>query len=360
MHGALPEDPAVLAKLVEDFMQREESFAEQNAKRLRLVAEAFTTDAFETKVNIADMLMQPLDAMMNKFLQRSAMLRQLRFRETNGKETMSELKQKLQTGFFQWATGTMGRDAIRTFLTNLQSLELVEYCRDMSRDAAAEMSMTCFRLSIFSITDIWRRCCLATDCFPWRMWDLTNCNEAACRAKWAEFRQILHDCCECVDAAFGAPLLRSADVNELQGGDRANFVAGVQQMLCDIATFCPLGSDTVENLHGQNQNNLHAWRGSSKGHAAAGETSVLSALTSEHMHLESLVYGETMPSKKWLDCMQKNTGRNKKAGNTPLPSTKQRLKAAADSKPRRLSPWNVFRREKCKEFGRKMSRAEFD
>ena len=65
VRGGGDADPVALGALVQELLQKEESFAEQNAKRLRLVAEAFLRDDFETIVNIVDCLMQPLDALMN-------------------------------------------------------------------------------------------------------------------------------------------------------------------------------------------------------------------------------------------------------------------------------------------------------
>ena len=129
-------------------------------------------------------------------------------------------------------------------------------------------------------------------------------------------------------------------------------------MLLDNAAVCPLGTDTVENLHGPNQYNLLAWRGSSKGVGRAAETSVLSMLNAEHAHLKSLVLGEKMPSKRQLHSMRKQVG-NRKPANKPVTSSAKRLLLASQIKPRKLSAWNVFRREKLKAVRRQMSKEEY-
>ncbi len=61
-------DANALAKTVEDLLQQDTSYAEQNAKRFRQVNEAFQKQDFEVIVNVVDFLMMPLDTAINRLL----------------------------------------------------------------------------------------------------------------------------------------------------------------------------------------------------------------------------------------------------------------------------------------------------
>ncbi|CAE7641881.1 unnamed protein product [Symbiodinium necroappetens] len=345
--GSASADAAELGRTVEDLLEQDTSYAEQNAKRLRLVCDTLGTGDFENKVKIVDFLLGPLDAIINKMLRRTTVLKQLRFNETRNGETLQELKDYSRLVFLSWTSGTLGRETIRSFLSNLQSLDLATFCHD-SDDVS--MSWTCFELTLFAMSDVWRRCCHAVSSFPWILFDLSSCSESDFCTKWTAFRATMQRCPECVDAGFSAPLLRALDVAALDGRDRQERVKDVQQLLLDIATFTPLATDTVENLHGQNQSRLFVWRGRARGSPAAAEISVLSALASEHLHLKTLIMPATMPSSFRIAQMQRNIGRKRKAADTVLPHAKTRLAAATCVEPRRLSGWNVFLREGMQQF----------
>ena len=357
MRGGAEADPAQLSEVVQELLAKEESYAEQNAKRLRLVVDAFAKDTFGAMVNIVDMLMLPLDHMINKLLQRTTLLKHLRYREVKDGKSMQSLKHESLSMFQRWVSGAMGSAAMGQFLKNLQSLDLAEHCRSCQSDAPA-LSMTCFQLTVFAVTDVWRRFSLAQQSFPWCMFRLMDCDDDEFCSIWTQFRAALTDCKECVDVAFSAPLLSAVDVSALDLEARGRFIRETQLLLKDIATYCPLGTDSVENTHAQNQSKLFAWRGSAKGEASAAETSVLSALGVEHMTLKMLVLGETMPSIWRLASMQKQVGR-KADVSRPLPSRSHRATVAAQSKPRRLSPWNLFQREQLKAAGGHLSKQAY-
>ena len=162
-----------------------------------------------------------------------------------------------------------------------------------------------------------------------------------------------------MDTGFTLPLLRQGR-RVLASGDLAapaQFQKDVQKLLCDIATFCPLATDSVENLHGQNQYNQLTWRGTPKTSASAAEVSVLSSLTIEHAYLKSVVMAETMPTKMVMSQMTKHIGRKtKKPGIDQSP--KKRLAAASFRRTRRLSPWNVFLKKKLSARGH-LSKEEY-
>ena len=152
----------------------------------------------------------------------------------------------------------------------------------------------------------------------------------------------------------------NANIAELDPERQCKFICSTQGLLRDIATYCPLGTDTVENVHAQNQSKLFAWRGSARGEASAMETSVLSALGVEHMTLKIGVLGETVPSVHQVSQMQRRIGRTKHA-NRPVAIRAHRMVAASQDKPRRLCPWNLFHRERLKEAGAggRLSKDEF-
>lgn len=129
----------------------------------------------------------------------------------------------------------------------------------------------------------------------------------------------------------------------------------LQRQLSDIATFCPLATNTVENSHGHHQNALYKFRGKSKAPAAAAECSVLSSLIHDHSYLKSLVLEETMPRRWGVATMQKRIGRKK--GKQPKCNPKVRVLQASTKPKRRISAWNVFLQEKMSKSS--LSAAEY-
>ena len=249
------------------------------------------------------------------------------------------------------------QSVIRKFLKNLKSFELAEYCQSCQD---ASMSITCFQLAVFGMSDIWRRCCLTTKGYPWSVFGLVSvADEAEFCSRWAGFRRDLQACAGCVDVAFTAPLLRTwnPDIEE-NSAAKSVQVQQLRSLLGNVATFCPLSTDAVENLHGQHQNSLFSWRGGTKAPAAAGETSVLTTLVSEHMHLKARIMQHTMPTKRQIAQIQRQVGRKKK-GSQPLRRARSRLLRAARGKPKKLCAWNVFFRDKLRETKRKLSKQEF-
>ena len=354
-------DTTELSRAVEELLDRETSFAEANAKRQKLVTEAFQTEDLETTVCIVDFLLQPLDAITNKMLRRTTILKKLRYRDIQPGESLRDLKEASKTTFLAWASGDLGVQTLRAFLRNIRDEDLTTYCRNFSGAANTDMTKTCFQLTVFGLTDTWRRFCLPVTCFPWSLFQLLTKKEAEFCVLRDESFKILRKCPRCVDGAFSS-LLLSANLENLQSLDpseRATFVDEVQSKLLAIAMFCPLASDTVENLHGQNQFNLHSWRGKAKATPAAAETSVLKALASEHAYGKSLVHDLVMPSKTRVAQMMRRIGTGHKRAGWRSLNHKQRLRKAAAAKSRKLSAWNVFFRNNLKQCQKKLTKDEF-
>ena len=284
----------------------------------------------------------------------------MRYKETGDGITIESLKQKSKAMFLRWVQGDMGWDAISHFLKNLKSSELAGFCQ-VQPDKATALSMTCFQLTIFAISDIWRRFCFFTQSFPWCLFPLISSSESDFCSAWESFRRTLDRCPQRVDIAFSRPLLRGFDPAGAGPENATRYVQELRTMLDQIATYCPLATFTVESAHAQNQDKLYAWRGYVVGGAAAAEHCVLGALASEHAHLKSVLDPEIMPSKTRISLMHKHVGRRRKQqANVPIASRMKRFHAASKEKRRRLSPWNIFKREKLREFGRRLSRAEFE
>ena len=118
-------------------------------------------------------------------------------------------------------------------------------------------------------------------------------------------------------------MLRTIDLSSLGAEARGKFIQEVQEILRDVATFSPLGADTVKNLHAQNQKLVHRYSGHVKHGPAAGEISVLGALTNEHARLKTLVCADSIPSKTRLHCMQQQLGKRKGQPITASSSAKK-------------------------------------
>ena len=181
-------DTTELSRAVEELLDRETSFAEANAKRQILVTEAFQTEDLETTVCIVDFLLQPLDAITNKMLRRTTILKRLRYRDIQPGESLRDLKEASKTTFLAWASGDLGVQTLRAFLRNMRDEDLTTYCRNFSGAANTDMTKTCFQLTVFGLTDTWRRFCLPVTCFPWSLFQLLTKKEGGIlRAVGREF-----------------------------------------------------------------------------------------------------------------------------------------------------------------------------
>ena len=340
-------DAAALSRLLEEILDKETSYSEQNAKRLNLVNNAFQRTDFETMVAVVDILTDPLDTAVNRLLERTGILKTIRFGVVGHSET-ADLRNKSKNMFLSWARGDFGVKILEGFLKQLKSIDLARLCETHSCD----ISMMLFQLAVFAMSDIWRRCIFAVQGFPWCMFTLVSCGPAEFATKWANFRRIMEHCLECVDPAFSIPLLRMPALKEEQ-------IFIIQQLLANVATYSPLATDTVENLHGYHQSALHVFRGSPKTPEAAAEFSILASLKLEHAQLKAVVEGVTMPSRTRVAQQMRATGRTKGGKLNGHKNPKVRAAKQAFAKPRRLSAWNVFLRKKLQEVGSRVPAAEF-
>ena len=348
-----------LARAVEDLLDQEVSFAEQNAKRLKLVRETFRRPGFEVTVSIVDALISPLDRPMNTCLQRSSILSALRFPQPGSSPDgqHEQLMQKARDMFVQWSSGQMGLSVVSDFMSRMKSPDLASLCQSVL-ESNPGLPKTCFQLLIFGMSDTWRRMCFATSSFPHKMFKLLDCNAAGFVAKWGEFRQTLLACSECVDASFSAPLLKSVDFEGLTAEDTASTVEDLQRLLNDLATFCPLATDLVENQHGQQQSALTKFRGKCRTPKIAAELSLLHSVKMEHAKLKSIVDEAALPTHMRCAQMLRNLGR-KKGKKLEVKSRMRRVKQAATRKLRRINGWNIFQREQLRRRTEPVPNSEF-
>lgn len=214
-------DPEELGRMVDDLLQQETSFAEQNAKRFRAVNEAFEAPDFPAMVNLVDVMMLPVDKAVNVLLKRSSILKAIRYKDAKTHEmSVSELKECSRQFFLSWTRGELGERVIADFLDQLKSEQLEKHIHSCSDPSIAE---TCFSLMIFGITDIWWRCSFKAETFPCKMFSLAECDLATFQQRWQEYRSICARCPHCVDAGFSHSLLMSTDLTAMQAAEIQAF-----------------------------------------------------------------------------------------------------------------------------------------
>ena len=336
-------DVSALSKAVQELLDQETSFAEQNAKRMNLVRLALRKPAFAASVAIVDILISPLDVPMNKCLKRSSMLKALQFQRSISSLDRAEMERHCQNMFLDWCSGHLGALVIKDFLSRLQSAELTDLCRSLDDDGTA-LSQTTFQLILFGMSDSWRRLCLSVSSFPHKLFSLVKSDPGNFINSWNDFRRTAQRCQGCVDAAFSGPLLKSVDFTGLGHEAQKSQVTDLQRLLQDVATFCPLATDSVENLHGQHQSMVFAFRGGSKRKNRAAESSVLHSLKTEHAHIKAVIEEGTLPTRCTISSMTRNLTR--KRGTVVGATAEARIRLAAKRKPKRLCGWNVFQRER--------------
>ena len=334
-----------LSRHVGSLLDKETSFAEQNAKRLNLVRQTFGRASFSTAVHAVDLLIRPLEVPINKCLRRSAVLRALRFQDFKAGvgDTAEELQQYEQAIWLEWSSGQMGLSVARELMAQLKSQELAGLASSAASTSRADFLQTCFQLLLFVMTDIWRRLTLATDCFPFKMFSLIHCSVEEFKCKRTEFRKVHATCAHCVDAGFTGPLLQSVDMSQHTGEALAGRVGSLQQLLIDASIYTPIGTELVENTHGQQQSMFTRFRSKAKAPEAAAELSLLHSLQVEHANLSSVVANESLPSRARCAQMLRSLGRRGKTYDVKKPFL--RVKRAAAKTRRRINGWNVFLRE---------------
>ncbi len=350
-------DTSALGEIVEELLDQESSFAEHNAKRLNLVRQTFKKKRFEVTTRLVDILLSPIDSLMNKILQRTTILRALRLKTeklagVDFATTRQCLERRSQERFEEWVSGKLGRSAVQEFIVQLKRRDLADLCLGVE-DRSLHLAVTCFQLVIFGASDIWRRLCFPVQTFPFVLFSLVHCaNPTDFVSKWTKFRSILRECPGCVDVGFSTPLLQSIDFAVLGPEEMASQVRDLQRMLQDVTVTCPLATDTVENLHGQHQNMFHRFRGPRPNHRAAAEQSILHSLQVEHHHIKELVDAHTMPPKLNIAQMLRHVGvRSREWKDGKRTSFPKRLHRAVSRKVRKIAGWNVFQREKMKLIG---------
>lgn len=200
---------AELARVVEDLLQQETSYAEKNAKRFNLVLEAFQKPHFEIMVSCFDFLMYPLDAGVNRLLKRTTDLKKIHYQDLEEGATLSDLKEKSSNFFFKFVDGSFGLGIIEDYVNQMQSKRIAELCGTCADPGIVQ---TCFELVVFAMSDTWLRCCLPAQAFPHRMFSLAKCDEDTFLQRWKDFRETLQSCPECVDVGFSAQLLQRFDL----------------------------------------------------------------------------------------------------------------------------------------------------
>ena len=347
-----------LGQAVEELLDQETTYAEQNGKRLNLVRQAFSQSNFEATVNIVDRLLSPVDVVVNKFLRRSTVLKSMRFKDfgTDAGTTLDDLQQYSKQVFLIWASGQLGLTVVGDFMSQLRSPDLAKVCQSVN-EQDAELPRTCFQLILFGASDCWRRMCFSVRGFPFAMFSLVDLDVPEFIEKWTAFRQSLHRCHGCVDAGFTKPLLETVDFSALDEAASVSQVRDLQQFLASVASFCPLGTDSVENVHGQQQSMLHCFRGKSKGEGAAAEVSVLSSLKTEHAFLTSIVQNKSLPTRRVVAQMVRNLGRKK--GLMLHKKQSLRIRKAASKQPRPICGWNVYQREHFRKLKSKVTPSEY-
>eukprot|EP00438_Fugacium_kawagutii_P012659 Skav215614 [mRNA] locus=scaffold666:585055:598249:- [translate_table: standard] len=364
-HCAEESDPAHVMAQVEELLQQDESYAAQNRKRQNLVREALSSPSFPAKMNLVDLLMEPMCAAINRLLKRSGTLTEMQLGQVpvtlEGLEGLSGLEghqQKLKVQslatFQDWASGRFGLTILHNVLQRVRSGDLIKF---LQQSGDASLVKTCFELILFVVSDIWRRCCHSVQGFPWKLFTLLGCSDCNnFMVAWQAARAELMKCPECVDAGFSAPLLNSVDFAVLCKDTGADAVNQIQNILQDIATYCPLSSDPVEVSHGQYQNQFHRFRGNRKNPTTAAEHSILHSLKQEHAHLSKCVQAWTLPPKRNMGNQINNFKRPLRMRGL---SRKQCVQKRALKKLRKVSGWNVFQRMSISKLGYKLPAQEF-
>ena len=285
-----------------------DDFQTCNLKRRQLVQAEIARPAFTQSAYILNMVIKPMDHIMNKLFQRSAVISKLTSLgqdDPNLEEHMTTSKQT----FLDLMSGKLGWDMVGVY-SDLLANQIFDAVRSGLVPTESTVQTT-FTMAVMCITDSWRRFVHEHASFLHVLFKLVECDKFEFCCLWDTFHVQLQRCSRCVDCEFSRALLTAFPSNLLKAPmDVSQQVfETVTNILNDLCVFAPISSDQVEVKNGVVQL-VASRRGNQavKAPRSARESSFLRSLLNGYNLVQHYVEEETLPKKRTIAGIIKRSG----------------------------------------------------
>jgi hypothetical protein len=146
------------------------------------------------------------------------------------------------------------------------------------------------------MADVWKRFSLQAIGYPYCIFSLVDTSVQDFKIKWLEIVSTLSACEQCVDIEFSSALLRLFNTPETDNfAEWSQLHSKVTSLLDEVATCCPLNTESVENKHAISQELFGKTRGQLKMLTTAVETSFVDSITRSYAKLSRHVKDQEQP-----------------------------------------------------------------
>jgi len=217
---------------------------------------------------------------------------------------------------------------------------------DPSSDIDFDMLLTC---TLECISDIWLREVFIYQCLPWVMFSLTL---GSFEDRWPKMLATYRRCTGCVDVELSLAIFAAMPWENPSDDQRATIRDTVLQGLTDLAERTHLSSDTVECFHASS--NLQLLRhkcGMQKQQLHPVHHTMASYclnFVAEQQRRARSIRSRVLPPRMVSSNIVKSFSRKGCNQYSGAGARKPKKELQRSLKPRRVSGWNMFTREKCR------------
>lgn len=287
----------------------DESFHLVNSKRKQQVHQEVMKHTFRQSVLTIDLMIAPMDTVMNRLFKRSRILAHLSLVGKHDPNWKTQVEASQKT-FMSLVSGRFGWDIIQIYCNMWASIGTK--LGEMGLEHSASLS-TVLTMIIVIISDTWRRFVHDFCSYPWKLFELLGVTDLdTFVAEFEHHQRAKHDCPQCFDAEFSHRLLDAfpEKLSDQPLEIQKSAFNSITLILHDLATYSPISSDAVECKNGQVQA-ATCRRGFGKGVKApesAKETSFLQTIVRDYELVKHWIQERTLPPKKTLSGILRRCG----------------------------------------------------
>ena len=297
MDGRTASADADFQTLVAEALDGDTSYATQNSIRKKLVVNEISRDGFDQSVMIIDSLLLPMEVGVNSLLGHTKLLHGLSYMGNHHPEA-AQLMSSAREKFMNLVQGRFSARLVQGYLHTLQ--DGLEEAIRMGLHPLQEQLNLIFALAVTCMSDCHRRFHRDYATYPFALFNLLDVTDtAAFVSAWKKVEVRHRKCPSCVDAEFTGVLVQHfARLSKKTSGQQEAAKAEIRALLEDIASWCPMTSDTVELKNGGTQ-----WCVSRRGRSAvkspdvAAELTLLQAAIKQNQWVQESIGVETLPAK---------------------------------------------------------------
>jgi hypothetical protein len=193
--------------------------------------------------------------------------------------------------FSNYISGEMGEFTVLQFVCTLKDRSIEDF-----DNFGPELLKKMFALSLFGMSESWRRFCLTVMGCPATTFALLGMPLPQFLDRVTEINQMKAECPECVDLEFTDVLLTYlAGIHNQSHTIQEIMYNKSQSFLSDIGVYAAISSDLVECRNGHVQEVTHKFRGKNKFLQRVVEESLLNDIAADHGNIIEAVKPYYLP-----------------------------------------------------------------